>query len=172
VTAALDERQPIPGIFWDYLLSGPDDAGSDEFLAERLRQLTLAPVEGSLTPERSAEATLEAADDSPLPAGTSVRVEPADAGWRVGFGSLFTVDVGHGEWRESSPLGRPVVAIGGWQEDTFTADLYVITTPHRVRLVVDAAAGTALATWSGVPLTGPNLQLHLRAPLMTRPDVS
>jgi hypothetical protein len=52
------------------------------------------------------------------------------------------------------------------------ADLYVITTPHRVRLVVDAGAGTAVATWSTVPLTGPGLALHLRAPLMTRPDVA
>ncbi|MFI5732221.1 serine hydrolase domain-containing protein [Kribbella sp. NPDC051587] len=172
VTAALDERQPIPGIFWDYLLSGPDDAGSDELLAERFRQLTLAPVQGSPCAGRSAKAVLEAAADSPLPAGTTVRVEPADAGWHVAFGSLFTVEVGHDEWRESAPLGRPLVAIGGWHDDTFTADLYVITTPHRVRLVVDATAGTAVATWNGVPLTGPNLELHLRAPLMTRPDVS
>jgi hypothetical protein len=62
------------------------------------------------------------------------------------------------------------VAAGAWQGDTFTADLFVITTPHRVRLVVDAGAGSAAATWSTVPLTTSDLELHLRSPLMTRPD--
>ena len=82
-------------------------------------------------------------------------VDPVDGGWLLRLGSSLTVEVGHGEWRESSPLGRPVVAAGAWQGDTFVAELYVITTPHRVRLVVDADAGTAVATWSTVPLTGP-----------------
>ena len=71
-------------------------------------------------------------------------VDPVDGGWLLRFGSSLDVEVGHGEWRESSPLGRPVVAAGAWQGNTFVADLYVITTPHRVRLVVDADAGTAV----------------------------
>jgi hypothetical protein len=54
----------------------------------------------------------------------------------------------------------------------FVADPYVITTPHRVRLVVDAATATATATWSTLPLTGRDLELHVRSPLMTRPDVA
>jgi hypothetical protein len=95
-----------------------------------------------------------------------------DRGWLLRLGSSLNVEVGHGEWRESSPLGRPVVAAGAWQGNTFVADLYVITTPHRVRLVVDAGAGTAVARWRTVPLTGPSLALHLRSPLMTRPDVA
>ena len=74
---------------------------------------------------------------------------------------------------EDQPLGeaaRPVVASGAWQGGRFVAELFVITTPHRVRLVVDG--DTATATWSTVPLTTPDLALHLRAPLMTRPDVA
>ena len=63
-------------------------------------------------------------------------------------------------------------AAGAWQGDTVVADLYVITTPHRFRLVVDADAGTAVGTWNTVPLTSPDLALHLRSPLMTRPDVA
>jgi CubicO group peptidase (beta-lactamase class C family) len=63
-------------------------------------------------------------------------------------------------------------AAGAWQGDVFTADLYVITTPHRVRLVVDAAAGIASATWGTLPLTSLSLTTHLRSPLMTRPDVA
>ena len=53
---------------------------------------------------------------------------------------------------------------------TFVADLVLVTTPHRVRLHIDD--GRATATWSTVPPTGPDPVLHLRAPLMTRPDVA
>jgi CubicO group peptidase (beta-lactamase class C family) len=173
---AQGESQPVFDAIWEYLLPGLDQAGStrdDEILTDRLRRLSLAPVPGSAAPERSVEARLDAsADDSALPDGTTVVVDPAGGGWLVQLGSSLNVEVGHGEWRESSPLGRPVVAAGAWQGNTFVADLCVITTPHRVRLVVDADAGTAVATWSTVPLTGPSLALHLRSPLMTRPDVA
>jgi CubicO group peptidase (beta-lactamase class C family) len=188
VTAETWAHQVMDAV-WDCLLPGLDDgaAGStrdDELLAERLRRLSLPPVSGSAVsgsavsgsaaPGRSAEARIDAsAPDSPLPDGTPVVLDPVDGGWRLRLGSgpePVTVEVGHGEWRESSPLGRPVVAAGAWPGDTFVADLIVITTPHRVRLVIDA--GKALATWNTVPLTGPDLMLHLRSPLMTRPDVA
>ncbi|QNE23165.1 beta-lactamase family protein [Kribbella qitaiheensis] len=176
VTAAIDQTDAVPGVFWDYLLPGLDNPGSaqdDEILADRLRRLSFAPVPGSAAPERSVKAKVDAsAEDSALPDGTKVVVEPVDGGWLLRLGSSIEVAIGHGDWRESSPLGRPVVATGAWQGDTFVAELFVITTPHRVRLVVDADAGTAAATWSTVPLTTPNLELHLRSPLMTRPDVA
>jgi len=165
-----------PNAVRDCLLPGVDKPGSarnDEILADRLRRLSFAPVPGSAAPERSAKARIDAAaGDSALPDGTAVVLDPVHGGWHLQLGSSLTIDVGHGEWRESSPLGRPVVAIGGWQGDTFVADLYVITTPHRVRLLLDADAGTAVATWNTVPLTSPSLALHLQSPLMTRPDVA
>ncbi|WP_286158497.1 serine hydrolase [Streptomyces sp. CB03911] len=173
---AQGDAQVVLDALWECLLPGMDEVGSardDEILADRLRGLSLRPVPGSAGPERSADARLDAsAEGSALPDGTTVRVVPADGGWLIRFDSLLDVEVGHGVWRESSPLGRPVVAAGAWQGSTFLADLYVITTPHRVRLVVDADAGTAVATWSTVPLTGPGLELHVRSPLMTRPDVA
>ena len=176
LTAAVEQTDALPGVLWDCLLPGLDEAGSardDEILADRLRRLSLAPVPGQAAPERSVKARLDAsAEDSALPDGTTVIVDPVDGGWLLRFGSLLDVEAGHGEWRESSPLGRPVVAAGAWQGNTFVAELYVITTPHRVRLVVDADAGTAVARWSTMPLTSPNLALHLRSPLMTRPDVA
>ena len=176
ITGAVTQGQALPGAVWDCLLPGLDHAGSsrdDELLADRLRRLSLAAVAGAAAPERSVKAEIDASgEDSPLPGGTTVLVDPVDGGWLVHLGPALDVAVGHGEWRESAPLGRPVVAAGAWQGDTFVADLYVITTPHRVRLVVDAATGTAVATWGTVPLTGPSLALHLRSPLMTRPDVS
>ncbi|WP_437691884.1 serine hydrolase domain-containing protein [Sorangium sp. So ce176] len=176
VTGAATQIEAVLDPLWECLLPGMDDAGStrdDEILADRLRRLSFAPVPGSAAPERSAKARLDAsAEGAALPDGTTVIVDPVGDGWLLRFGSFLDVEVGHGEWRESSPLGRPVVAAGAWQGNTFVAELYVITTPHRVRLVVDADAGTAQATWSTVPLTSPDLMLHLRSPLMTRPDVA
>ncbi|MET8138678.1 serine hydrolase [Sphaerisporangium sp. NPDC005288] len=176
VTGANRQAQTVLDAVWECLLPGMDQAGGtrdDEILADRLRRLSLAPVPGSAAPERSVKASIDAAaEGSALPDGTTVIVDPVDGGWLVRFGSSLDIEVGHGEWRESSPLGRPVVAAGAWQGTTFVADLYVITTPHRVRLVVDADAATAVATWNIVPLTTPSLASHLRSPLMTRPDVA
>lgn len=174
VTAQGDAQSELDAL-WECLLPGLDDKASsqdDEILARRLRQLSLRPTPGRAAPGRSVAARLDgSAEDSPLPDGATVNISPVDDGWLVRLGSL-DVEVGHGEWRESAPLGRPVVASGAWQGDMFIADLCVITTPHRVRLVVDDRAGTAVARWSTVPLTGPDLSLHLRSPLMTRPDVA
>ncbi|WP_127505763.1 serine hydrolase [Actinoplanes solisilvae] len=176
VTAAVNSTQPVLDAVWECLLPGlghGDSARDDEALAERLRRLSLAPVRGAAARGRSVEAKLDAAAaNSPLADGTRVNVDPVGGGWRLRFGSSFTVEAGHGEWRESSPLGRPIVATGAWQGDTFVADLYVVTTPHRVRLVVDAEARVAVASWNTVPLTTPDLIVHLRSPLMTRPDVA
>ncbi|MEU7912928.1 serine hydrolase domain-containing protein [Microbispora bryophytorum] len=176
VTAAVPDAQAILDPIWEFLLPGvdrPDSARDDETLAERLRRLSFAPVPGSAAPERRVTAKIDAsAGDSPLPGGTTVIVDPVDGGWLLRLGSALDVEAGHGAWRESSPLGRPVVAAGAWQGDTFVTELFVITTPHRVRLVVDAGAGTAVATWNIVPLTGPDLAVHVRSPLMTRPDVA
>ena len=78
---------------------------------------------------------------------------------------MLSVDVGQCTWRESAPLGRPVVAAGAWRGEAFAADIYVITSPSRVRLVV--ADPGATATWNIVPLTGPDLLRQLRSPLIT-----
>ena len=164
VTGAIGPTDALPGLIWDSLL--PALGSTDDALAHRLRNLSLAKVEG--TAGRSTEAKLDNTSEV-LPGGTAVTLDAVDGGWTLRLGPL-TIDVGHGEWRESSPLGRPIVAMGAWQDDTYVADLYVITTPHRVRLTIHA--GTATATWNVAPLTGPDLIKHVRAPLMTRPDVS
>lgn len=165
---------------WECLLPGlgrPDDAADDAQLADRLRGLALARPSGTLGPRRPTGARVVASAAGPaLPDGTPVTVEPAERGWLVRFtaspGVQVDIEVGHDDWRESEPLGRPVVAAGAWQGDVFVADLYVITTPHRLRTVVDTRTGAASVTWNVVPLTGPDLLRHLQSPLMTRPDVA
>lgn len=150
MTAGDGPSGATPGAVWDCLLRGVDDPGSpgdDEVLAGRLRRLSFAPVRGSAGPQRSVKARLEAsAEDSALPDGTTVIVDPVDGGWLLRLGSSLEVAAGHGAWQESAPRGRPVVAAGAWQGNTFVADLYLITTPHRVRLAIDADAETAVAT--------------------------
>jgi CubicO group peptidase (beta-lactamase class C family) len=172
VTGANSQAQVIHDAIRECLLPGidqTDDGGSDDVLADRLRRLSLVPPHGLDHPHRSVKAIVE----SPvLPEGTPVTVDPVEGGWSLRLGSQMEIAAGHGEWRESHPLGRPVVAAGAWQDDVFVADLYVITTPHRVRLSVDARTRTATAVWNLEPLTTPDLQLHLRSPLMTRPDVA
>jgi hypothetical protein len=177
MTAATTDLQAPLDAIWDCLLPGTAGTGrrdDDHVLAERMRRLSLPQVTGDLNPGRSVTATVDASAGSPvLPPGTSVVIESADDGWRVHFDTgptTFAVDVGHGMWRESAPLGRPVVAAGAWQRETFVADLYVITSPSRVWLVVTEPR--AVATWNIAPYTTPDLLRHLRSPLMTRPDVA
>lgn len=174
------QAQDVLDAVWDCLLPGidraggaPDDDDDDVALAARLAALSLALVPGTHDRARSATAALDASlEGSALPDGTTVRLEPSDAGWSIRFGSLLQIDVGHREWRQSSPLGRPLCASGGWRGDVFVADIYVITSPHHVRLTIDAKRTVASAVWTSVPLTSSDLLLHLRAPLMTRPDVA
>jgi CubicO group peptidase (beta-lactamase class C family) len=172
VTAGTTRAQAVHDAIRECLLPGidqPDSPADDERLADRLRRLSLASPSGSAGHGRFVTATV---GGPVLPDATTVVVDPVDGGWLLRFGSLMQIPAGHDEWRESRPLGRPVVAAGAWQGDTFAADLHVITTPHRVRITVDAITATATATWNIEPLTSPKLELHLRAPLMTRPDVA
>ncbi|WP_199823902.1 serine hydrolase [Streptomyces sp. NBRC 109706] len=173
---AQGNAQDVFDAVWECLLPGvgaPATARDDAALADRLARLSLPLVPGSADPGRTVTARLDASPEgSALPDGTTVTVEPTDGGWLVRFEPILEIAVGHDDWRESAPLGRPIVATGAWQGGTYVADLYVITTPHRVRLTVDTTTRTATATWSTPPLTGPDLALHARSPLMTRPDVA
>lgn len=177
MTAAATDMQAQLDAVWDCLLPGANYAGSpddDQVLAHRMRRLSLPQVTGDSGPGRSVTAVIDASTgESALPHGTAVRVDPADGAWRVRLDTgetALTVDVGQESWRESSPLGRPVVAAGAWQGAAFVADIYVITSPSRVRLTVSGSH--AVATWNIEPLTGPDLLRQLRSPLMTRPDVA
>lgn len=170
LTASVAPTDALPGLFWDHLLDTPTTPQTDTVLADRLQHLSLPPVPGTAAPDRSAKATLAASPSAALPEGTTVTVTPESYGWLLQLGPNLTIRAGHNHWQESSPQGRPVVASAAWQSNTFIADLYVITTPHRVRLTIHS--DTATATWNTVPLTGPDLTLHLQHPLMTRPDVA
>jgi CubicO group peptidase (beta-lactamase class C family) len=174
--AATDMQAPLDAV-WECLLPGMNGTGSpddDQVLAGRMRGLSLPQVTGDPCPGRRATAVIDAsAAGAALPHGTSVAVDPVAGGWTLRFDTgqtAFNVDAGDGMWRDSAPLGRPLVAAGAWRGAAFVADIYVITSPSRVRLV--AAGPRATAAWNLVPLTGGDLLRHLRSPLMTRPDVA
>jgi CubicO group peptidase (beta-lactamase class C family) len=174
--AATDLRAPLE-LFWHHLLPGLGHRGSrddDVGLAAQLRRLSMAPVTGAREPGRRAAAPVDVTSDAPaVPHGGTVEVDPDAEGWQVTVetgGLRVRIAVGYETWRESAPLGRPVVAMGAWERGSFVADLYVITGPHRARLVVRGER--AVLDWNVVPLTDPDLLLHLREPLVTRPDVA
>lgn len=181
---SVQQAQDVLDSIADCLLPGIDDAPDpveDDNLAERLTSLSLPLVQGSAGPERMVTATVgRSADHDPgtaagvsaLTDGIPVTIEPVEGGWIAHLGPELDIAIGHGEWWESAPLGRPVRAGGAWQDGLFVADLYVIRSPHSVRLTVDSRTGHASVRWTTVPLTSPDLLLHLRSPLMTRPDVS
>lgn len=172
----VQQAQDVLDAIWECVLPGidrTDGAEEDAALASRLRGLALPVVRGGAGSQHPFTATLDAsAPDSALPPGAVVLVEPTAGGWLMRIPGVFDVEIGHERWAESSPLGRPVSARGAWQGDSFVADLFVIASPHSVRLTVDISTGTARLVWTTVPLTGPDLLLHLRSPLMTRPDVA
>lgn len=158
-----------------FLLAGVDGARDDHQDAEltrRLRALSLPMVEGTRGEATSAiHATLDAsAPGSALSEGTPVVVERWSHGWTLRLGPDLEIKVGFGSWQESRPLGRPVVSSGAWQHGTFVAELHLVTSPHRVRLTVNET--TAHLTWVTMPLTTSDLILHLKSPLMTRPDMA
>ena len=146
-------------------VDAPDATQEDQILVDRLRRLSFPLVSGSAAPGRVAKARIDgsaAASPLPVPDGTTVVVNPTPGGWLVRLGTITAIEVGYGAWRESSPLGLPVVAAGAWQDDTFVCEIYAIPSAHRVRLVIDPVAGVSTARWSTVPLTSPDLALHLR----------
>ncbi len=163
-----------------FVLAGVDGARDDDQdaeLARRLRDLSLPIVEGTHGTASSAIcATVDAsAAGSALADGTPVVIERQTDGWTIRLGQDLEIAVGFGSWKECRPLGRPVVSSGAWQRDTFVAELHLVASPHRVRLTVHentAHENTAHLVWVTVPLTTADLMLHLRSPLMTRPDMA
>ncbi|MFI5694812.1 serine hydrolase domain-containing protein [Kribbella sp. NPDC051586] len=177
ITAATTRMQSLLDVVWDCLLPSLDRHGSREadlMLADRLGRLTVPMITGEHRPHIAAGGVVGAwTEGAALPPGSSITITPGPRGWSLRInteGAILDIAVGNGQWQESSPLGRPVVAAGGWDGDVFLADLFVITSPSRVRVAIDGSRATA--SWNIVPLVGPNLINQLRSGLITRPDRS
>jgi CubicO group peptidase (beta-lactamase class C family) len=177
ITAATTRMQSLLDAVWDCLLPSLNQHASqedDHVLADRLGRLAVPMITGDHRAQTSAGGVVDAwTEGSALSPGSSIAIEPGPGGWSLRInteGTVLNIAIGHGQWRESSPLGRPVVAAGGWHGEVFLADLFVITSPSRVRIVIDENRATA--SWNIVPLVGPQLIHQLRSALITRPDRS
>lgn len=168
------QAQDVLDAVHDRLLPGldhPGTAAQDEALAARLRTLALPPVSGTAGHREPSAAVVHCPVDAPaLPPEARATLEPLDGGWTLRLDGLGDIAVGHGQWAESSPRGRAVCASGAWDSGVFHARLRVISTPHHLAFTLDPRRGRAELAWDTVPLTTPDLRLHLTAPLMTRPQ--
>jgi CubicO group peptidase (beta-lactamase class C family) len=184
-TACVEDMQAVLDAVWERLLpaldEGGDDSDTEARLVERLASLALpvvTPTEAG--PEAAVRFVVEeAAEASPLPAGSALTVARDGANHRLTL-TLPSAEVefpcGRKSWVEGLlgqgsgvPRGArgaaaseptPVVCRGGWTDpDTFEADLVLIETPHRIRL---RGNGSRLeASWNWAPLTGARLEAHL-----------
>ena len=178
ITAATTDLQAPLDAVWDCLLPGLDRAGSpgdDQAVTERMRRLCPPPGDW----RRHSWPVRHRRRATHRPGCRYCRTEPSWRSSRLTTAggcastpgkprsvSTWATARGGRARRSAGPSSRS----GGWRGGEFVADIYVITSPSRVRLVV--AGPRAAATWNIVPLTGPDLLRQLRSPLMTRPDVA
>lgn len=172
----LDQAQEVLDAVWDVLLPGVDQVGNaddDVALRARLGELALPVVGGEAGTHATVSARIDGSvENSALDDGEVVVLTAVDGGWMLRLSTDLEVPVGWRSWQEGSPFGRPVSANGGWQGEAFIVDLYVISSPHRVRLTLEVETGVATLVWMTAPLTSHDVRLHLQTPLITRPDVA
>ncbi len=143
-----------------------------------------SPNDGQASPYAGRTLAFPTAAEAPLASGASLTVTPdgADSLLEITLpdGVVLSVPCGRDHWAEGA-LGAaagmsrgaqgmppmtptPVVCRGGWTSaDTFEADLVLIETPHRIRLLGKGVANSPIleSAWNTVPLTGARLEAHL-----------
>jgi CubicO group peptidase (beta-lactamase class C family) len=169
ITAATDDMQAILDCIWAELWPAlaaeavGDPAGAD--LSDRLGTLALPLVPG----ERDTAAVSLPWDAATAehPAGSQpahvaiTGITRVEEGWQVTVHderATFAVVCGHQGWVTTDVEVGPgrllrVAACGAWTApDTFTAELAMVQTPHRMRVSVDCASGSSSAAWHVAPL--------------------
>lgn len=143
-----------------------------------------SPQEGPTSPYPGHTLALRSGVEAPLGSGASLIVTPdgADSVLELTLpdGAALSIPCGRDHWAEGT-LGAtagvsrgargmppmtptPVVCRGGWTAaDIFEADLVLIETPHRIRLLGKGTGASALleSAWNAVPLHGTRLEAHL-----------
>jgi NhaA family Na+:H+ antiporter len=173
ITAATDDMQAILDAVWAELLPRFGDTALSEAaggsLTDRLQGLTLAVIGGS--PSGPGDGPSTVTDESAGAPISSVSVSggSAEPGWTLSVSdgdADYQVPCGFGEWRSHETTvgdGAPfaTAACGAWTDaHTFTAELAMINTPHRLTILCDVDAGTLSTVWRTAPL-GPTRPSHL-----------
>ena len=173
ITAATDDMQAILDAAWAELLPGYTDGAlaetSSTSLTDRLRRLELATVGGTQTASGEGPWTVtDESENAPI-RSLSVSEVSVGQGWTLSISdgdADYQVPCGFGEWRSHEQVvgdGAPfaTAACGAWTDaHTFTAELAMINTPHRLTAICDVAAGTLTTVWRTPPL-GPTRPSHL-----------
>jgi CubicO group peptidase (beta-lactamase class C family) len=166
VTSEVENMQATLDALWTHLLPALDaatDHDADTELAQRLDTLTHPALSGDSGPSESVSLPRDPGSELPHDYD-SITVQPTNTGDHVvtlhrGADALVT-RVGNGEWLDSTwpapaETRLSIAASGGWQGDTFTAELRLVETPHTI-VVRAERRGTARLDWRLMPLTGPD----------------
>ncbi|MEU2731291.1 serine hydrolase domain-containing protein [Streptomyces griseoviridis] len=177
-TTAAQSGQLLLDLVWEHLVPafGPEPlTGRDEqdtALARRLAALALPPATGKPAPPERAQDWSGAAFGprdgrcAAQPRLTAVTVTADADGWSLALtegGHRTTARLPQAGWSVTD--GPPPVAVsGGWSDqDTLTADLVFLETPHRLTVTCSLPDRTFTALWHTTPLDGAPLRA-LRAP--------
>jgi len=164
LTTETTATQDLLELVWQHLLpafdGGEPDAASDARLASRLSRAQLpipelAPQPHDPTAWRDAAFAVGDADAAhPTSSLRAARLrESADGTWAlvlVDEHGELAVELGAG-WTVSSPEGVPLGVAGGWDGDSFTAEIAFLETPHTLRLEC-TRGGAATTHWVSEPL--------------------
>jgi CubicO group peptidase (beta-lactamase class C family) len=176
ITAATGDMQAILDAAWAQLLPAytddalPETAGTS--LTDRLQALQLTTIAGA--PTSASEGPWTVTDESENSPIRSVSISPVSdaskgSGWTLSISdgdADYEIPCGFGEWRRDETTvgdGAPfaTAACGAWTDThTFTAEVAMINTPHRLAAICDVEAGTLTAVWRTAPL-GPTRPSHL-----------
>jgi CubicO group peptidase (beta-lactamase class C family) len=178
-TAATENMQGILDAVWAELLPafhGPGSVADDQRLTARLTALALPVLDRAGQAGRAQDpggsgGVPPGMDTAPgLEAHLEVVAVADDAGggWAltvVEGGQRLVVRCGDQEWaRTSVPVGDDrrleVAASGLWVDpSTFSAELILVQTPHRLRVRLEPVSGRSAAQWvTGPPLRSPTLR--------------
>ncbi len=180
ITAATGDMQAILDAAWAELLPRYSDEALPETtatsLTDRLQALQLSTVDGAPTSSASGDGPWTVTDESENPTIRSVSVSDGStsdgstgSGWTLSVSdgdADYQVPCGFGEWRSAETTvgdGAPfaTAACGAWTDaHTFTAEIAMINTPHRLAAVYDVESGTLTTVWRTAPL-GPAHPSHL-----------
>ncbi|MFF3906290.1 serine hydrolase domain-containing protein [Streptomyces sp. NPDC001848] len=162
-TAATERMQQLLDAVWNHLLPafGPapltDRDDEDKALQHRLDRLALPPVTADREPalRSGIRLTPEGGHCPAQPTLTAVEVTREDGTWRLTLvegDDRLVLPLPGSTWAvEEDPL--PTATSGGWTtQDTLSADVLFLETPHRLTITGTPATGTFTAHWHTTPL--------------------
>ncbi|MBO0984128.1 serine hydrolase [Rathayibacter sp. SD072] len=166
ITGQTTDTEGLLARVWEHLLpallpsGSPVPSGAEQALARRLGALGLPPLEpaaGDVAPGRFRPS------HSDVLSLTGLEISAERSGWTLALiegEDRLLIAPGSGEWTTTGVLAASAGRAPGGE---LLVDVLFLETPHRLHLVLDAAAGTFTARWRTDPLHGGALR-ELRAP--------